>query len=850
MEMTTVDKSRKIQFHVNWGDLLVLLIISIIVCSFLSPMLFGWLGIFWDDFTEVFPRLYSTARSVQQGAIPLWNPGVFAGGRINFIPYTPIWYWSIYPFYWLADLFSPSSAYLSLIKLPILCFWLISALSAYGLGRRLIKINQTGAMVLALVFTFGVAGMTGNSGGPMRLYAAAWMPLAIWGLIDFSKRGNWLMGLSGALAICFLTPTFNAIIGLFNLTTVIICWFLMGTIRALRNAGRGGLNYIFRGSLIIGLGLLLSGPFWASLVAGRACYQGWDVLQWQMNVTSMPWSYLSTLAVPDLLGSMTNNHLVDYRAIIGLPNPLFHVEANLTGGFWLLLLCILGSVCGFRRRINNPEGSVQKEWWITGIALFLFSILLITGRCSPVYRVLTRYLPVFGLPYPIRWRILEHLGIALVAGVSAHWLSTSRRKLPIWGLLLVLLLSISVVIWQWGRHIAPNSITILNYFWANYRNWFLHGPVNYLILMVAGTVLLIVISRRVLACCMIIGAAVIEVLLIGFLTFYFLAYPNEETRYLLPEDTGYYRCTQFSQLANLPPPRTGPERTVFCSGALDEMATLHGGDYLFGLNAKPVAPRMTEVLKAETRIWPYAVEPRDCNSRYYPNMSVRHLVLDEPEEDTGIQAQDVQPLPGTEDTGLYGLLYDYRLRDTLPRVFSQDRIVLCSPEEAMNELLNGDLRRGAFLEGDKRLAVSSKRWTEGKGTIISYHEFMDAGREEESAEHFKELQKLNQINRVWFPSSNRMNIDIDVKAPSLLITTDVYYPGWEVKVDGGEKTPLQINYLQRGVWLDEGNHLVEWVFSPPEVKWGFVGVGIGLIGLVCLMVRSRRSRVRIKVNIR
>ena len=213
-------------------------------------------------------------------------------------------------------------------------------------------------------------------------------------------------------------------------------------------------------------------------------------------------------------------------------------------------------------------------------------------------------------------------------------------------------------------------------------------------------------------------------------------------------------------------------------------------------------------------------------------MSVRHLVLNRPDILPG-RAEDVQSLPEADEW------YDYRLKNTIPRVFTQDRIVLCTEDEAREEMMKGDLRRGALVEKSKRLAVNSKRWKKGGAEILTYREFRDLPDEGDIG--FEKLQELNYINRVERSSPNRMSIGIEVRNPALLITTDVFYPGWQVKVDGQSKTPLQVNYLQRGVWLDKGQHTVEWVFRPPAVKWGFICVGLGLIGMIGLLVRPRQK---------
>jgi hypothetical protein len=249
--------------------------------------------------------------------------------------------------------------------------------------------------------------------------------------------------------------------------------------------------------------------------------------------------------------------------------------------------------------------------------------------------------------------------------------------------------------------------------------------------------------------------------------------------------------------------------------------------------------RLAEVTKDVTTGWPYALVLQKPGSSFLPNMSVRQVIL---------QKGSRLPVPRSETRSI-GKWMLCRLNNTLPRVFTQDQVVLCSQEEAKNELLNGDLRRAAFIEegnclsevGDQ-LSVISDPYdpdTEHNSAITDYKSFI-TGEKQESVKHFNKLQELNKISRVLFPTPNQMEVEINIKSPSLLITTDVYYPGWEVRVDGEEKAPLQVNYLQRGVWLSEGRHTVEWTFSPRSLKWGLLGVGLGLLGVlgICIIGRS------------
>ena len=813
---------------------------------FLSPLLFNQLGVFFDDYYETFSQLFFNARSVQQGALPLWDPHSFAGGRINFIPNTRIWYWPLYLFYPLVSLRSMSAAYTGLIKIPLLFHWLIAALTAYGLGRSIIRLHPIGATILALVYAFGSA-MSYNICDPGTIYATVWIPLVLWGVAAYARYGNRLLLAAGVFALSFIGPCGSDVRGLFSLMVIAITVGFLALVASIQKIRPLASRLIIAGLLVFIIGLLLSGPYWTAMVETLSIYRDSPLLNTTRSASDMfsvPWRYMITMFVPDFYGSLTGASQID----LGIPvlSDYSHVEGNITGGYWLMAICLIGSMMGWSCRAGSPEESIRRRWWIVGLLLFILSLLLITGRYSFVYRYLIRLIPVFGLPYAVRWRIMHHLGLALLAGVAAHWIWTVRKPLPRWGMIIFLATILSWVGWQWMERGTPEGTRVFSYAWANYREWLLKGPIAYLEAAVVLTIFLVIFRKKIFARSLFLLAAAVEILVCGFLVVYFLFWGDvpEWVRYKDPSATAYYQRTNHDSLTNLPSPPTGPERSAYYLSLLDQVATLHGGDYLLGHCSKPLAPRLLDVVESITAGYPYALRITQPGSNYFQNMSVRHLILNH---------ADALPLEKALSRRLEGGggLYDYRLESTLPRVFTQDRIVLCFAEEAKEELLNGDLRIGAFLEKGERLAVSGKRSSVSAeeqtdhGLLITDYKSFIPGENQESVDHFNKLQGLNKINRVWSPNSNRMNIEIDVKVPSLLISTDIYYPGWVVKVDEEEKTPLRINYLQRGVWLDKGNHVVKWAFRPPAVKWGFLCMGTGLLGLVVLLVWPRR-RERVK----
>ncbi|MDP8215591.1 MAG: hypothetical protein RAO92_09415 [Candidatus Euphemobacter frigidus] len=825
-------------------EILIPLGLVFVLAVFLLPMLAGWLGTFFDDYYEVLPRLYNNARSVQKGAFPLWDPHVFAGGRINFIPNTRIWYWPLYPFYFLADLDNIDSSYAWLIKIPLAAQWLICLLAAYGFAYKAVRLQTPAAALAAIVYAFG-ASYTGNSSDPQTIYSFVWIPLALWGIVAYARDGNKLMGIIAAFSLAFIGPCGTDVRAIFSLLTVALTIGLVSAFFFLHRSPVKARRLLVAGVVIFILGLLLSGPYWASMKESIAIYRDSTMVSFSRaasSESSTPWSFLITLLVPDLFGTVTAGSSVD----LGLPeiHSYWHVEGNLTGGYWLLLLCFLGSVVFWRNHYNyrsapDKTDETRRVWWWAGLSLFVFSLLLVTGRYSPLYRGLVRLIPVFGLPYAVRWRIMEHLGIALLAGISSQALLDNRRSLSRCLLASLMVLTFIGAAWQMNRT-GSHGLLVLQRVWANHRTWLIASPGLYLAWVLGGTAVLIFLVGRSWRGKIIIAAAALESVLIGFSMTYFLAFrcPDiGDTRYRSPRDTALYRQSDYPFLTNLPAPRTGPERTTFYNSMVDHMAALHGGEYLMGYCSKPLAPRLRDALTEVTEGYPYELIIEKPGARFFPNMSVRHMVLEEPD----LLPEQYAAMTELPNNKLPGELYDYRLRFTIPRVYLQNRIILCSPAQARYELINGDLRAGAFLEDRKHLPLSIQRSLpletgEGNRLQVTDYRSFNPGSEDWGIKHFDNLQGNNKISRVWFSNPNRMDINVKVKTLGMLITTDVFYPGWEVKVDGEKKPVVPVNYIQRGVWLSKGNHLVEWVFRPAAVKEGFIYLGLGLLTIVVLMI--------------
>jgi hypothetical protein len=93
--------------------------------------------------------------------------------------------------------------------------------------------------------------------------------------------------------------------------------------------------------------------------------------------------------------------------------------------------------------------------------------------------------------------------------------------------------------------------------------------------------------------------------------------------------------------------------------------------------------------------------------------------------------------------------------------------------------------------------------------------------------------------------NERVVVDAEPTRRSLLVLTDVHFPGWEVRVDGEERPLERVDYLLRGVALDPGRHEVEFLYRP--ASWD-AARAISLAGLLALagvlvagLLRGRRT---------
>ena len=99
----------------------------------------------------------------------------------------------------------------------------------------------------------------------------------------------------------------------------------------------------------------------------------------------------------------------------------------------------------------------------------------------------------------------------------------------------------------------------------------------------------------------------------------------------------------------------------------------------------------------------------------------------------------------------------------------------------------------------------------------------------------KHLQNPGEFKEaeIVFYSPNKITINVSLDNPGFLVLSEIYYPGWKAYDNGKKVKVLKANYILRAIYLEEGEHMVEFRYDPLSYKIGKI---ITIISLLSLLV--------------
>ena len=94
--------------------------------------------------------------------------------------------------------------------------------------------------------------------------------------------------------------------------------------------------------------------------------------------------------------------------------------------------------------------------------------------------------------------------------------------------------------------------------------------------------------------------------------------------------------------------------------------------------------------------------------------------------------------------------------------------------------------------------------------------------------------------KVSYPTPQHAVLEVSLESTGLVILSDVYYPGWQLTIDGQPAHIIRVNGLMRGALVAAGPHRLVYSFAPRSFLVGLVGSILGLaawllLGIYCAM---------------
>ncbi len=787
-----------------------IVLVVLLVGGFCLPLLAGWEKLFYDDIACFFyPQQAFVSRSLQQGTIPWWDPHTFCGAK----PYYAGFYQcSLYPLQWPFLLAAPSGAgglYLWTVKIPLALHFLMAALGGYLLGRIAFGFSRWGATVFTSAYSFSPT-MTYMAATPTDLFTQSWLPLIGLGWLGYARSGKPVWLVAGSCFFALASPSGDMpfiVQNLINLGLIAAGW----TVVAVRGRRWSIVKRLLGGGICIFVtGGLLSAVYWLNMADGFALLsQGPEMISGFTGIDqSLPPAYLATILFPDLFGGLTSLH--SWGAAYGISCSLN--DANLSGGLAVAFLALLS----FRVLRSNRAVSIARKFpspqahlAVFG-GMFVLSLLIVLGRYTPAYGLLAR-VPIFGMPYPVRYRFIQCLALAGLLGTSVSFFDeifrSGIRRLTAGYLLAAsgvfgLALMLSYARWTGVAGPGFRHLTSLDD-WS----WFVTSP--FLSALAVGTILGIGSRLRPRNFGrLVVVLVLVEIFSFGYLAFYrncILNFRNRDLsgqRYSGPSTHPFYREIarwSRSQAWDGELYRRGCYRSI-----LSNISWFDGSLSALGFDSKPLIPRYEAVVASLVEGFPYELRIKDEKSRFWPNQSVKELLL--------------PPPPGGEET-----LRSWSPEGVLPRVYFQNRWRPASAGDQACALRENDLRLLGFREEEGGVPRS---WVSEPGSV----------------EDFNRLQEIDRLLAHDFSSPNRIWLETECAVPAMLVITDVWHPAWRAFLDGKETPVRRVNYCQRGIAMETGDHTVEFVFRPPRADLGLVLGAVGLAGLFLISFYAYKKR--------
>lgn len=730
------------------------------------------------------------------GQLPLWNNFYFSG--------IPLIGNSMLPLFYLLNLLILIFPVNVFLGYSFLIHTFFAGLFTYLFAKE-IGLNKFSSFVSAITFMFSsfVIGKV-YPGHWTLLMVISLMPLVFYLLELLLRKKELLFSLLFGLGWALQLIAGN-IQGFYFSSLALFAYFLFRMFFLYREGEKT--RSLVRTSLLVGIGfmvcLLLSSVYLLpayelSTYSLRSEGMGYEFA----TTNSLPFRNIITIFIPNFFGSIVDN---TYWG--AWPNPwAFYNNIG-------VLPLILGLVAVLFKR---------DKWVVLFTGIGLVSFLFSFGKYLPVYNLFYYLVPGIDLfRNPAEQLFIYGFFIAILAGIGSMALTekkirVNRRKLQGVSIAFLVIALLGLVctsaafiakdkILPLGERMALARYTALHPDGTDFKqsylpkitagfNHIIKGSLWFSILIGAGALLLLGWSNKKISSKSLKPLLVI-VILVDLLSFGLPTvdvqnpqnlYEETEVVQFLGKDDSLFRILDF---AGFVPQHTAP---VF------------GIEKVLGYDPTIIKyyAEFTNVLADLHGLQPtnLPIEFISINDISQPQildlLNVKYLISDEEyngsnfklvfEQQDYILERDINIFK--EFSNVTIPVYIYENEDVLPRAYIIRKTKVMENSEILRELINKEYDPREYIITEKDINRSAKS-------------------------RFKEAT-------ISFYSPNKIVVQVNLSHPGFLVLSEVWYPGWRAYDNGKEIEVLRTNYVLRSVYLERGDHTIEFVYDPLTFKIG------------------------------
>ena len=166
-----------------------------------------------------------------------------------------------------------------------------------------------------------------------------------------------------------------------------------------------------------------------------------------------------------------------------------------------------------------------------------------------------------------------------------------------------------------------------------------------------------------------------------------------------------------------------------------------------------------------------------------------------------------------------------------PRAWFVDRVLALSPGEVLKTIKTGKISGYAGIDPARRASVGQAFDPARDALIEAECSDCDGPRVAAPSGAQAEVTRY-EPNRIELTTSNPND--------GFLVLSEIYYQGWEARVDGNPTKVYRTNYTLRGIFVPAGEHRVEFIYRPRSLRNGAIGAALGVLILLLGAAVCRR----------